>query len=97
MATKRYKVKDGHLFYKKRLIIKDKEHQMEIIRDVHRGIGDSEHSKVMASHRGKNITYDKIAQRFFWHNIAADINEYVKSCEQCQKQGDLKSAKVEMR
>ena len=57
-ATKRYEVKDGHLFYKKRLVIKDKEHQMEIIRDVHRGIGDSEHSKVMASHRGKNITYD---------------------------------------
>ena len=64
-ATKRYEVKDGHLFYKKRLVIKDKERQMEIIRDVHRGIGDSEHSKAMASHRGKNTTYDKIAQRFF--------------------------------
>ena len=44
---------DGHLFYKKRLVIKDKERQMEIIRDVHRGKGDSEHSKAMASHRGK--------------------------------------------
>ena len=96
-ATKRYEVKDGHLFYKKRLVIKDKERQMEIIRDVHRGIGDSEHSKAMGSHRGKNTTYDKIAQRYFWHNIAADINEYVKSCEQCQKQGDLKSPKVELK
>ena len=49
-ATKRYEVK---------------ERQMEIIRGVHRGIGDSEHSKAMASRRGKNTTYDKIAQRFF--------------------------------
>ena len=39
-------------------------------------LGDSEHS--MVSHRGKNTTYDNIAQRFFWHNIAADINKYVK-------------------
>ena len=50
---------------------------------MHRGIGDSEHSNTM-SNRGKNTTYDKIAQRFFWHNIAADISGYVKSCEQCQ-------------
>ena len=80
-ATKRYEVKDGHLFYKKRLVIKDKECQTEIIRDVHRGIGDPEHSKAMASHRGKNTTYDKIAQRFFWRYIAADINEYLKSSD----------------
>jgi len=44
----------------------------------------------------KNTTCEKIAQRFCWHNIAADINEYVKSCEQCQKQGDLKSPKIEL-
>ena len=52
-ATKRVKVKDGHLFYKKRLVIKDKECQMEVISDVHQGIGDSERSKAMASHREK--------------------------------------------
>ena len=80
-ATKHYEVKDGHLFYKKRLVIKDKERQMEITRDVYQGIGDSELSKAMASHRGENNVYDKIAQIFFWHNITADINEYVKNCE----------------
>ena len=84
-ATKRYEVKDCHSCYKKRLFIKDKERQMGIIRDVHWGIGDSKHSKAMALHRGKNTTYDKIAHRFFWHNIAADVNEYDISCEQCQK------------
>ena len=62
IATKRYEVKDGHLFYKKRLAIKNKERQMEItevLEVVYRGIGDSEHSKAVASHRGKNTTYDK--------------------------------------
>ena len=38
-----------------------------------------------------------IEKRLFSHNIAADINEYVKSCKQCQKQGDLKSPKVELK
>ena len=37
------------------------------------------------------IRYDKIAQRLFWHNIGADISKYIKSCEQCQKEGDLKT------
>ena len=90
-------VKDGHLFYKKRVAIKDKERQIEIIRDVHQGIGDSEHSKKMASCTGKNTPYDKIAQIFFWHNIAAHINEYVKSYKQFQRKGDLKSPKVELK
>ena len=45
----------------------------------------------------KDTLYDKIVQNFFLHNIAADINEYVKSFEQCQKQGDLKSPKVELK
>ena len=61
-AAKHHEVKDGHLFYKKRLIIKDKDRQMEISRDMHQGIGDPEQSKAM---EGKNSTYDKIPQKFF--------------------------------
>ena len=52
-ATKKYSFKDGDLFDKKRIAIKDRNRQMEIIRDVHSGIGNPEHSKAMASHRGK--------------------------------------------
>ena len=88
-------MKYGHLFYKKRLVIKGKECQTEIVSDVPRGTGDSEHSK--ASYRRKNTMYYKIAQRLFWHNIAAHINEYVQSCEQWQKQSDLMSSKVELK
>ena len=63
-TTKRYEVKDGHLFYKKRLVVKEKERQMEIIREVHRGIGDCEHSKAMASHRGKTLRMTRFHKNF---------------------------------
>ena len=51
----------------------------------------------MALHREKNTTYDKIRQRLFCYKIAAGINVYVESCEQCQKQGDLNSPTVELK
>ena len=70
---------------------------MEIIRDVHSGIGNSEHSKAMASHRDKNSTYEKIAQRFFWCSVSNDVIDFVKKCEQCQKQGDLKSPMADLK
>ena len=96
-ATGKYSFKDGHIFYKKCIVIKDRNRQMKIIRDVHSGFGNSEHSKEMASHRGKNSTYEKIAQRCFWYNISNDISDFVKKCEQCQKQGDLKSPKADLK
>ena len=64
-ATKHYEVKDGHLSYKKRLVIKGKERQMEIIRNVHRAIGDSGHSNAMASHRGKPLCMTRLHERIF--------------------------------
>ena len=70
---------------------------MEIMRDVYSSIGNSEHSKAMASHRSKNSTYEKIPQIFFWCNISNYINEFVKKCEQCQKQGDVKSPKADLK
>ena len=80
-ATRKYSFRDGHLFYKKRIVIKGRNRHMEIIRDVHSGIGNSERSKAMASHRGKNSTYEKISQRFFWYNISNIISDFVKKCE----------------
>ena len=96
-ATKRYSFRDGHLFYEQRIVIKDRNRQIEIIRDVHSGIGNSKHSQAMASHRGKNSTYEKIAQRFFWYNMSNDICDFVKKCEQCQKQGNLKSSQADLK
>ena len=63
--TGKYSFIDGHLFYKKRIVIKDRNRQIEITRHAHSGIGNSEHSKVMASHRGKNQRMKKLHKDFF--------------------------------
>ena len=78
-------------------MIKDRSRQLEIVRDVHQGLGDSEHAKALSFHRGKNSTYEKISARFFWYNISVDVADYIRTCEQCQKQGNLKSPKVELK
>ena len=52
--------------------------------------GQSTHSKAMASHKGKNSTYSKISESFFWYSIYKDVESYIKSCKIFQKQGDLK-------
>ena len=44
----------------------------------------------MASHKGRDSTYSKVSERFFWYSIYEDVESYIKLCENCQKQGDLK-------
>ena len=35
--------------------------QNEIIHDIHEGIGENSRSKAMASHRGRESTYEKLS------------------------------------
>ena len=70
----------------KRRIVFEKERQQLIMHDVHEGLGDHPKAKVSASHRDSESTYQKICQRFYWHNIAEDVKSYIKTCEQRQKQ-----------
>lgn len=72
-----------------RLVIKSKEERQQIISDVHQGIGDNCKAKAMASHRGRDSTYQKCSERFFWHNMLGDVAEFVKRCEMCQKHGKM--------
>ena len=39
-------------------VVMEKGRQYEIIYDVHCGVGESEHSKAMASHLGQHSTYE---------------------------------------
>ena len=69
----------------KRIIIKSKKESQQIIHDIHEGIGDSCKSKMMASHRGRDSTYQKCAKRLCWLNMLTDVGEYVKRCKLCQE------------
>ena len=51
------------------------ERRTSIIPDVHEGIGDNSMVKAWAAHRGREFTYQKISERFFWHGITEDIKE----------------------
>ncbi|KAH0607133.1 uncharacterized protein H6S33_003121 [Morchella sextelata] len=71
-------VKNGLIFYKNRWYIpKDKKLQMEILSDTH-------DSKV-AGHFGQFKTLERVKNNFFWPNMDKDVEEYVRSCDSCQR------------
>ena len=43
----------------------------------------------MASHYGRDSTYNKISARFFWYSIYNDVVDFVKKFMMCQKQESL--------
>ena len=65
------------------------EEQQDITRDIHNGIGKDKKAQAMVSHRGRDSTYQKCVQRFFWHGMLNDVAEFVKRCYQCQQHGKI--------
>ena len=50
----------------------------------------------MSSHRGRDATYDKIKERFFWNDITTDVEKYIAMCHECQKAGKIKKVSTEL-
>lgn len=42
------------------------------------------HISALAGHKGRDRTFSKIAKRFYWRHLRADVEEYVKRCQDCQ-------------
>ena len=86
-TCRNFSLKNGELFYKdSRKVIFEAKQQSEIIQDIHEGIGENSRSKAMASHRGRESTYEKVSERFFWFGMVNDVKAYIKRCENCQRQ-----------
>ena len=45
------------------------------------------HDHLTGGHFGRDVTYDKIKQKYYWENMKTDIEEYVKTCDKCQRRG----------
>src|ERR1043166_299777 len=45
------------------------------------------HDNELSGHFGMNATYEKIRQRYYWKNMRRDIEEYVRTCWNCQVRG----------
>ena len=46
------------------------------------------HNHPMGGHFGKDATYNKISTRFWWKGMYKDIEEYIKTCDSCQRRGN---------
>ena len=85
-ACKNFSIVNGDLMCKeKRRVVFEIERRRTIIHDVHEGIGGNSMAKSLAVHRGRESTYQKISERFFWHGMIEDI----KICKSCQQQGKI--------
>ncbi|XP_045456466.1 uncharacterized protein LOC123666419 [Melitaea cinxia] len=48
------------------------------------------HDIPIAGHLGSNRMYNRIKERYYWKNMRADIENYVKSCKLCQSNKALR-------
>ena len=73
-ACKNFSIVNGYLMYKeKQRVVFEVQRRTRIIHDVHEGIGDNSMAKALAAHRGRESTYQKFSERFFWHGMIEDI------------------------
>jgi hypothetical protein len=57
-----------------RRVILNKEERKEILREAHNESG----------HRGRDPTYRKVADFYFWPNILAQVALHCRTCRRCQ-------------
>ena len=77
---------ENYFIKNQRKVIFDEQQKIEIVHHIHEGIGENARSKARASHRGRESTYQKLSERFFWHGMVNDVKNYIKNCENCQRQ-----------
>ena len=75
------------MYKEKRRVVFEVERRTAIIHDLHEGNGDNSMVKALAAHRGRESTYQKISERFFWHGMIEGIKEHIKIRKSCQQQG----------
>jgi hypothetical protein len=57
-----------------KLIVDKEEMRAQILREVHNQSG----------HKGKESTYHRLSQRYFWNSSYKNVKDYIKSCPECQ-------------
>ena len=98
-ACKKFSVANGQLMYNgKILVVTDKQRRIDIIHDVHQGLGNNVKAVAVSSHLGRTFTYQKASSHFYWYTIVNDVTDYIKGCDNCQKHlSMLKNVKEELK
>ena len=84
--SKSFFIRDGYLYKKgkrsavPRRVVGLWDQKLEIMKEVHDEIG----------HRGRGATFEQVKRRYQWKGMFADIDDWVKSCEECQKRTQIR-------
>src|SRR6185369_12222247 len=79
---RKYEIKGNVLFRIK------KEDRLRVIKKYeYEGLMYMMHDNELSGHFGINATYEKIREKYYWKNMKRDVEEYVKSCWECQMRG----------
>jgi hypothetical protein len=81
-----WQIIEGLLYYKNRLFIPNKEELMTVIA---KGCHDSQ----VAGHFGQEKTVEIATRDFHWKGLTNWINDYVRSCDECQHNRSPRHAK----
>jgi hypothetical protein len=73
-----YMLRDGLVFYKTRVVVPQ-------VQEIRKKIMIEFHDSKLAGHFRVLRTYKRLAQQFFWPNMYRDVQDYVSTCEICQK------------
>jgi len=74
---KHWELEDGLLYYKNRLFIPSNE---AILIEIAKGCHDSK----VAGQFGQEKTIELVTRNFHWEKLNEWINDYVRSCDECQ-------------
>ena len=73
-----YSLQDGLIYYHNRWFVPNsRELRLEILSD--------DHDSRVAGRYGQFKTTERIMGNFYWPNMDQDVTEYVRSCDNCQR------------
>ena len=68
-------------------MVTDKQRRKDLIHAYHTGVvdGNSIQARNSSDHFGQNKTLYKLIASYYWANIKKDVEEFVSSCDTCQR------------
>ena len=84
--SEKYEVKDQWLYRRKKRKSLKVPHRYEL-----EDIFYQNHDHPLSAHFGAKVTYEKVVKQYWWPNMRKDVEEYVRSCDKCQRRGKSKN------
>ena len=75
----------AHVTYKDGMLFRKRKAWIPSDPSLRRLIMESEHDSGVAGHMGMDKTLELVDRNFYWPEMAEDIEDYVRSCEDCRR------------